>query len=142
MFYLNLYSDIELKDIIMKNLDRSFVLDISKIIKEEELEELHYFIDKMDNDNVYFMFSDMAVLSYLKNKTNKLFYSAYTYITNRFDIEYYKSLGIKVFLSHEISLKDTLDCIKYDNVILQTYGYYPIYYSFRLSLSISFLVFF
>lgn len=109
------------------------ILKVDRIIEESQVYSLYEFLDKFKDYDVNFMFSDLAVLSYFKdlNMLHKLVYNAPTYMTNYFDIAYYKSLGIRVFMSNELSYNDILKNCELDNVILTVYGYFPIYYSKR-----------
>lgn len=109
------------------------ILKVDRIIEESQVYSLYEFLDKFKDYDVNFMFSDLAVLSYFKdlNMLHKLVYNAPTYMTNYFDIAYYKSLGIRVFMSNELSYDDILKNCELDNVILTVYGYFPIYYSKR-----------
>ena len=110
------------------------IIKIDKIIDENEIEEVHNFIDMFINYDTDFMFSDMAVYNYFINKNyeiNRLIYNAPTYICNIEECKHYKLENIRVMLSNELALDDVIKCAKEDNVIIQTFGYYPIYYSKR-----------
>lgn len=109
------------------------ILKVDRIFEESEIKILYSFLDKYKNYDINFAFSDLSVLAYFKriNMLHKLIYSAQTYMTNYFDINYYKSMGIRVFMSNELAYDDLLKNSELDNNIICVYGYFPIYYSKR-----------
>ncbi len=108
-------------------------LRIDRIIEESHVKGLYNFLDKYKDYDINFVFSDLCVLAYFKEKNmlHKLVYNASTYMTNYSDLNYYKELGIRVFMSNELSIEDVKMNALSNNSILLVYGYFPIYYSKR-----------
>lgn len=108
-------------------------LRVDRIIEESQVNSLYNFLDMFKDYDVNFVFSDLCVLAYFKEKNmlHKLVYNASTYMTNYSDLNYYKDLGIRVFMSNELSLDDVKLNSLANNAILLVYGYFPIYYSKR-----------
>ena len=140
IYYDNAFSIDEIKEAIEKcnKLNIKAIVAIDALIEEDELDEVYSYLDILSNTNSMLMFSDMAILAYYKriNKLDKLIYNAPTYVCNKEDIMYYKNMGILVMSSLELSLDDLIINAKLDNLILQVYGYFPIYYSKRKVLSL------
>ena len=136
--YKNCFDKDEIIKIVNDNKDMKFILGIDGIIDEKIIDDVIKFIDELEYLDLDLLFSDMAILYHYqkKNKLNKLIYDASTYLCNKSDIEYYQRLNIRVFVSNELSIDDLKINCRYDNVILQAYGYYPIYYSKRKVLSL------
>lgn len=113
-------------------------LRVDRIIEEAYLAKFYKFLDRFCDYDINFVFSDLCILAYFKEKMmlHKLVYNAPTYMTNYFDIKYYQDLGVRVFMSNELSYDDVLFNSKADNCILTVYGYFPIYYSKRRVLSL------
>lgn len=108
-------------------------LRVDCIIEESHVKGLYDFLDKFKDYDVNFVFSDLCVLAYFKEEKmlHKLVYNASTYMTNYSDLNYYKGLGIRVFMSNELSIEDVKMNALSNNSILLVYGYFPIYYSKR-----------
>lgn len=141
IYYDELIEEAEIKQAINKleEMNVKAILSIDALISEKRLDEVFNFINQYLESKCDFIFSDFAVLSYFRSNNldlSRLIYSSSTYICNRDDIQYYRDLNIRVFVSNELSLDDLVLNCKYDNVILQVYGYFPIYYSKRNVLSL------
>lgn len=140
IYYDIYFKEEEIAEIIKKcnDLNIKALISIDSIIPENKISEIYDFLNKFIKYQCDFIFTDFAILSFFKekNQLNRLIYSASTYVCNRDDIKYYQDLGIRTIISNELSLDDLIENCKYDNVILQTYGYYPIYYSKRNVLSL------
>lgn len=135
ILYENILSEDEIHKVISWCIlqGKKAILSVDRIIEESQVSSLYSFLDKFKDFDVNFLFSDFSVLLYFKelNMMNKLIYNVPTYMTNYFDIAYYKNLGIRVFMSNELSYDDILKNCELDNAILTVYGYFPIYYSKR-----------
>ena len=138
MFYIEPYED-NIDYLVSLYGEDKIIIDVSMIIHESKINDLFSFLDRFSKYNFSYLFSDMAIFTFFsnENKLNKLFYFASTYITNVIDVRFFKKYGIKVFLSHEIAYGDVCKSLD-DNTILQVYGYYPIYYSYRKVMSLYF----
>ena len=138
IFYKKAFNKDEIIKIVNENKDMKFILGLDGIIDESILDDVIKLIEDLKELDLDILFSDMAVFYYYQNKgkLNKLIYNASTYLCNYLDIEYYHSLNVRTFVSNELSYEDLKINCKYDNVVLQVYGYYPIYYSKRKVLSL------
>ena len=141
IYYDELIEEAEIKQAINKleAMNVKAIISIDALISEEKLDEVFNFINQYLESRCDFIFSDFAVLSYFRSNNldlSRLIYSSSTYICNCDDIQYFHDLNIRVFVSNELSLDDLVLNCKYDNVILQAYGYFPIYYSKRNVLSL------
>lgn len=115
------------------------ILKIDKIFSENEINELYSFFDEIIPLEIdYYLFTDMAVLFYMKRKKreHRLIYSAKTLNCNYQDALYYQKMGIKVLLSNELTLDDIIKITNLDNIVLEGYGFSPIFYSKRKLLSL------
>ena len=72
-------------------------LRVDRIIEEVYLVSFYKFLDKFCDYDINFVFSDLCVLSYFKEKKmiHKLIYNAPTYMANYFDIKYYPQRNYK-----------------------------------------------
>ena len=138
IFYKKAFNKDEIIKIVNENKDMKFILGLDGIIDESILDDVIKLIEDLKELDLDILFSDMAVFYYYQNKgkLNKLIYNASTYLCNYLDVEYYHSLNVRTFVSNELSYEDLKINCKYDNVVLQVYGYYPIYYSKRKVLSL------
>ena len=140
IYYDKAFSIDEILDLVDKCNDANIkpIVGLDALIEEDMLEDVYSYLDTLSLKNCMIMFSDMAVLGYFKknNKLDKLIYNAPTYICNKDDIAYYQKQGIKVKMSQELSIDDVIINSGFDNVVLQVYGYFPIYYSKRKVLSL------
>jgi len=122
-----------------KKLNKFTILKVDKIMEEDELEDLYKLLDaSMELEIDYYMFSDMAVLNYFKEKKEmkRLIYASKTMNCSYNDISYYQSQGIKVIPSNELTLEDLQEIVKLDNIVLDGYGYSSIFYSKRKLLTL------
>ena len=145
IYYDKAFNIDEIKEAIEKCNKLSIIpiISIDGLIEEDSLENVYSYLDVISDMQSAFMsamimFSDMAVMAYYKkiNKLDRLIYNAPTYICNKEDIMYYQKMGILVMSSLELSLYDVEINAKFGNLILQVYGYFPIYYSKRKVLSL------
>ena len=145
IYYDKAFNIDEIKEAIEKCNELNIVpiISIDCLIEEGELDSVYSYLDAISDIqsefmNAMIMFSDMAVLAYYKkiNKLDRLIYNAPTYVCNKADIMYYQKIGILVMSSLELALKDLTINSKLNNLILQVYGYFPIYYSKRKVLSL------
>ena len=128
----------EIRTIVETYKDYKFILGLDSILSEDMLDDVFSLLSSLKDLNMDVLFSDMAILFHYQSlkKVNKLIYNASTYICNYQDIEYFLNSNIRVFISNELSKEDLIKNCEYDNVILQAYGLYPIYYSKRKVLSL------
>lgn len=115
-----------------------FIVNIDRIIEEEELDSLYQYLDQCLRIGVdYFIYSDFAILNYFKKKnlTNKLIYDSKTMITNSQDAIIHKNLKSLVVISNELNLEELSEVVKVGNGILEVYGFHQMFYSKRPLLS-------
>ena len=138
IYYEYAYSKDEIIELIntCNNINIKPILEVDALLSENDVKLVYNLLDELKGMKFDVMFSDISILSYFKDEKNRLVYNAPTYICNKMDIEYYKNLNVRVMLSNELSLDDCITNCKYDNVILQVYGNYPIYYSKRRVVSL------
>ena len=136
--YEKAFSVDEIKEIVGKYPDYHFILGLDSILSEEMLDDVFELLGDIRDLDLDVLFSDMAILFHYKSlkKLNKLIYNASTYLCNYQDISFYAKQNIRVFISNELSYDDLKKNCELDNVILQAYGLYPIYYSKRKVLSL------
>jgi putative protease len=122
-----------------KALNKETILKVDKIMEEDDLDDLYKFLDNaMELGIDYYMFTDMSVLNYFKekNEMNRLIYASKTMNCSYNDISYYQSQGIKVIPSNELTLEDLHEIVKLDNIVIDGYGYSSIFYSKRKLLTL------
>lgn len=115
------------------------ILKIDKIIEQKEVKPLIQFLKRMIILPIaYFMFTDFAILDFFQaqNQCDRLIYVAKTLNTNRYDCAFYQKLGIHVMLSHELHIDDVRHIVSLGNIVLDGYGYSPIFYAKRKLLSL------
>lgn len=137
-FYAS-FEEIEYINDYCHNNNIASILKVDKIIEQKEMDELYEFLDSVHPLSIdYYIFSDMAVLSYFKEKNmlNKLIYSAKTLICSYNDALFYSDMGIKVIVSNELTLESIVKMSELDNIIIDGYGYSNIFYSKRKLLSL------
>lgn len=132
-------TDIKFVSEYCKKNDKLSILKIDKIIEEKEVDELYKFLDLVHPLCIdYYIFSDLAVLTYFKNKNelSKLIYSAKTLSCSYNDVAFYQEMQIKVIISNELTLDSIIKISELDNVIIDGYGFSNIFYSKRKLLSL------
>jgi len=136
----HIFSFSEIKEVVKYCRENNIlsILNIDKIIEEEELDPLYKVIDeylKLEID--YYIYGDFAVLSYFKEKdiTNKLIYDPKTLITNYQEARIHHNLGSLVVVSNELNLEEISDISAIGNSIIEVYGYHQMFYSKRPLLS-------
>lgn len=114
------------------------VLKVDQLIENKYLNSFLRYLEKYAYYDCLFLYSDFAVFNFFDDKKmlNKLIYNAPTLICNTKDCDFYNNRGIKVFVSNELSIEELTECAKIKNTIVQSYGYFPIYYSQREILSL------
>ncbi len=131
------YSEEELLNLITSNklTNYKLLLNIDKIIAEEELEDLKIYIEKTEKYFDYVIYSDYAIYEYIQDK-NKLIYDSKTLVCSYQET---LSLDTKTFLSLELSYEEiaaVLEKVPYDKVALDVFGLHQIMYSKRPLLTI------
>lgn len=123
----------------IKKINKLLIVNIDKIIEENQTEELYNILDQLFNIDIdYYIYSDLSVLSYFmeRSSTNKLIYDAKTMITSPGDSSFYRDLGVLTIVSNELSLGQVKEISEIGNACLEVYGYHQIFYSRRKLLSI------
>lgn len=116
--------------------------NINRIFTEDELLQVYQLIDTFLELNIdYFIFSDLAVLAYFKEKNiqEKLIYNARTMVTNFEDALFWKNEGLYAsFIANELPLEDITKISQVEHGVLEVYGFHQIFYSKRNLLSLYF----
>lgn len=118
--------------------NKIFIVNIDRIIEEEELEAVYNYIDKLLELEIdYFIYSDFAILSYfLKKKlTKKLIYDPKTMITNYYEADFHNSFNSLVAINNELTLSEIKEVVKAKNTMMEVYGFHQMFYSRRALLS-------
>lgn len=111
------------------------ILNIDKIMEEEELEPLFCYLDQcLTLDIDYFIYGDFSVLSFFEERklVNRLIYDPKTLITSRAEAMAHQEL---VAISNELTIEEIEETAKSGNAIMEVYGYHQIFYSRRQVLS-------
>ena len=132
------YSQEEIKEVIefIKNKNKNVIIDIAKIIHEEEIKKVEEIIVWLNSINVdYFMYSDFGVqyiLEKLGLKNKAMLYSN-TYLTNTFDVKIYQEKNGMVVLSNQINADELIKIANdsYDNKLISAFGKALIMYTRR-----------
>lgn len=114
------------------------ILNVDKIIEEDELDLLYKTLDqyiKLDID--YYIYGDFAVFTYFKKHDllKKLIYDPKTMITNYEEAKIHRNYGSLVSVSNELTFYEIKDIVEVGNAILEVYGYHQMFYSRRHVLS-------
>ena len=130
----------KVKSFCKQNNKKVYVL-VNKIFKDEQLEELRLFLEKLkkvDVDGIYF--ADFAVFMLAKelNIQDKCVFYHETFLRNSYDILTYQSFGInKIVCSKDMHIDDinNLPLDKKDSYGITCFGYIPLYQSERKIIS-------
>lgn len=124
---------------ILNKYDYKFIINLEKIYSEDELIIVKSVISKFkDNNKVYFSYSDFGILQLLteENITRKIYHTS-TMLTNTKDIEIALLENEKIIMGKEISLNELFEIDKNltENIAIDAFGKFPIFYSKRKLLS-------
>lgn len=118
--------------------NKLLIINIDRIIEEEELDNVKNYIDNLLTLNVdYFIYGDFAILKYFKdlNLTSKLIYDPKTMITNYYEADFHNRYNSLVAINNELTLDEINNIIKAKNVVMEVYGFHQMFYSRRQLLS-------
>ncbi len=109
------------------------ILNIDRIMEEHDLEEFTKYLDQVLPLFDFFIYGDMAVVSYFRehHQLQKLIFDGKTLIASSFDIAYYQKQEITCFLANELSLPEIKAIAEKEQFALEVYGYHQIFYSRR-----------
>lgn len=130
----------KVKSFCKQNNKKVYVL-INKIFKDEQLEELRLFLEKLkkvDVDGIYFADFAMFMLAKELGIQNKCVFYHETFLRNSYDILTYQSFGInKIVCSKDMHIDDinNLPLDKKDSYGIICFGYIPLYQSERKIIS-------
>lgn len=138
LFTENTYTDLEIIDIVkvLKKKHKTVIVDVAKIVHEDELKELEKKIIVLANAGVdYFMYSDFGVY-YILNKNNllaKTMLYSNTYLTNTLDTKIYQEKNSLVVLSNQINNDELIKISNdsFDNQVISAFGLALIMYTYR-----------
>lgn len=132
------YDELSIISEFTKKNNKLFIVNIDRIVEEEELDLVKAYIDKLLELNVdYFIYGDFSILMYFKEKnlTYKLIYDPKTMITNYHEACFHKQFNSLVSINNELTLEEIKDVIKAKNTIMEVYGFHQMFYSRRQLLS-------
>ena len=134
------FSDSLIEEILKKEPNQECYALVNKILFEEDLDEIHSFIERFKDTKLYFIFADLAVYQILKelNITSRGVYNPNTLISNYVDLLFWESKDIKgVFPTLEIPLNDVKKIChnKTSNIFYQAFGYAQMFQTKRQILS-------
>ena len=118
--------------------NKTFVVNIDRIIEEDELSLVKEYIDKLLELKIdYFIYGDFSILRYFqsKNLTNKLIYDPKTMITNYLEASFHNNFKSLVAINNELTLGEIKNVIKANNTVMEVYGFHQMFYSRRQLLS-------
>ena len=124
---------------LIESSNKKTILNVDRIIREIDLDDILEFLDKVINKFDYFLYSDMAIYSYFEEKEllNKLIYYPKTLVSSSFELSELKYMGVNSFISNELSLEEIKEIdkkgIKYN---VEAFGYHQMFYSRRNLLSL------
>lgn len=123
-----------------KRNNKKVIVDIAKIIHEDELNDLEkdiLFLSQNDVD--YFLYSDFGIHYILKknNLIDKALLYSNTYLTNTFDTKIYQEKNGMVVLSNQINVEELVKISNdsYPNQMISAFGLAMIMYTRRPILS-------
>ncbi len=138
LFSEYVYSYDELKTTIsyLKKKNKQVIVDIAKLVHEDELKKLEEIIAKLNLLNVdYFMYSDFGVYYLLKKLglVSKTMLYSNTYLTNTFDTKIYQEKNALVVLSNQINTSELINVSNnsYPNQVISAFGRALIMYTRR-----------
>lgn len=120
----------------LKKHNKCVIIDVAKIVHQDELEDLENTIVLLSNSGVdYFMYSDFCV-HYILSKNNlnhkSMLYSN-TYLTNTLDTKIYQEKNAMVVLSNQINTDELVQISlnSCDNQVISAFGVALIMYTYR-----------
>lgn len=132
------YSLEEIEEVVkyLKKKNKKVIIDIAKLIHEDETQKLKEIIVKLNLLNIdYFMYSDFGVYYILKelDLVNKTMLYSNTYLTNTFDTKIYQEKNKVVVISNQINATELINISNnvYDNQIISAFGRALIMYTRR-----------
>lgn len=127
------------KELVKKN-NKEIILNIDRIITEDDLDDLVIYLEKVINEFDYFIFSDMSIRYYFEEKgmVDKLIYDPKTLVASSNELNINQENNIKVILANELSFDEIKEiCNKsIANVNLCVFGYHQMFYSKRSLISL------
>lgn len=138
LFTENTYTTLEIVNITnkLKRYNKTVIVDIAKIIHEDELNDLEEKIMMLANAGVdYFMYSDFGV-HFILNKNSlgsKAMLYSNTYLTNTLDTKIYQEKNSLVVLSNQINNEELIKISNdsFDNQVISAFGLALIMYTYR-----------
>lgn len=138
LFNEYVYSCDEVFDVVkyIKKHDKTVIVDVAKLIHEDELQNIREIIVKLESAGVdLFMYSDFGlyqILCELGLKHKTMLYSN-TYLTNVLDTKIYQEKNKFVVLSNQINTNELIHISKnaYSNQIVSAFGVAMIMYTRR-----------
>lgn len=142
LFTENTYQINCIKDIVnnLKKYQKKVIIDVAKIVHEDELSDLEEKILFLNDCGVdYFMYSDFGVYYILKknNLIDKTMLYSNTYLTNTLDTRIYQEKNKMVVLSNQINAEELIKISKDScpNQVISAFGLALIMYTYRPLLS-------
>lgn len=132
------YDELKVLSEIKKNKNKILIVNIDRIIEEDEIEEVYNYIDTLISLDIdYFIYGDFSILRYFikKNLSNKLIYDPKTLITNFYDADFHNQYNSLVSINNELTLAEIKEVAKAKNAMMEVYGFHQMFYSRRALLS-------
>lgn len=130
---------LSLKEKVKKS-DKEIILNIDRIITEDDLDNLICYLEKVINEFDYFIFSDMSIRYFFEEKgmTDKLIYDPKTLVASSNELNINQKDNLKVILANELSFDEVKEICNesIDKVNLCVFGYHQMFYSKRNLISL------
>lgn len=122
----------------IKELGKIAILNIDRIIMEEDVESLIEYLDQVNDLFDLYLYSDMAIFGYFNNLglKNKLIYMPKTLVASKYELSRYYELGVDVILANELSFDEIKEISENYNISLEVFGYHQMFYSKRNLISL------
>lgn len=124
----------------VKRSGKEIILNIDRIITEDDLDNLVCYLEKVLYEFDYFIFSDMSIRYFFEEKgmIDKLIYDPKTLVASSNELNINSKNNLKVILANELSFDEIKEiCNKsIDKVNLCVFGYHQMFYSKRSLISL------
>ena len=113
----------------IKEKNKLVLINVDRIIQENELNDLKEFINNLECYD-YLIYSDISFLNFY-NDYEKLIYDPKTLVASSYEKNVFDEMGIKSFVANELSYDELNKMSLNTNLNLMVYGYHQMMYSFR-----------
>lgn len=125
------------RDLVKKN-NKEVILNIDRIIMEDDLNELLCYLEKVYLEFDYFIFSDMSIRYFFEEKglSDKLIYDPKTLVASYNELSINTLNNIQVILANELSFSEIKEISEKSIINLEVFGYHQMFYSKRKLISL------